>query len=104
MNSAREFRQITFGRKCDVKRLRATLSRTMREVMKNPSPNAAPARVESILIETDETTVFLSGNRPGLNAVAAALRRSFSDVIISKASRDAVVRPPRASALPPQVK
>lgn len=104
MNSGRKFRQITFGRKLDVKRLRAALSRTMREAMKNPSPKAAPARVESILIETDKTTVFLSGNRPGLNAVAVALRTSCSDVNISKASRDDVVRPPRASASPPKIK
>lgn len=95
MNPRREFQKLKFGRKLDVKRLRAALSRTMREAFKNPSRGAAPARVESILIETNETTVFLSGNRRGLDAVAVALRGTFSDVHISKASQKDAVRSPR---------
>jgi hypothetical protein len=96
MNPRRVFRKVTFGRKLDLRRLRAALSQTMREVMKDTPPKAVPVRLESILIETDKTTVFLSGNGPGLNAVAVALRRNFSDVRISNTSRDDAVRPPRA--------
>ena len=95
MNPRREFRKLRFDRKLDVKRLRAALTRTMREAMKNPLSGAALARVESILIEPNKTTIFLSGSRPGLEAVAKALRSTFSDVNISKASRNDAVRPPR---------
>jgi hypothetical protein len=104
VNSKREFRKLKFGRKLDVKRLRAALSRTRREELKNPSPQAALVRVESILIKADETTVFLSGNRPGLDAVVVALRSTFSNIKTSEASRDEAGRPPRVSASPPRVR
>src|SRR5262245_46104892 len=97
MSSEREFSQFTFPRKLDVKRLKAALSTTMRDLMKTSSPGAAPVRPERILIETHKTTVFLSGNRPGLDAVGVAIRRHFSDVYILNASREDLVRPPQLS-------
>ena len=102
MKDRREYSKVTFGRKLDVKRLQGALSRTMGEATRNPSPKAAPVRVESILIQTGETTVFLSGNRPGLDAVARALRKGFSDSTVSKATRDAARRPPRITAPSPK--
>jgi hypothetical protein len=85
---------VTFPRKLDVKRLRATLSKTMREAMKDPSPKGTLARPESILIEAAKTTVFLSGDSAGLGAVAAALRRTVPDATVSRASRKDATRPP----------
>src|SRR5438128_2004020 len=99
MDSERAFRRLTFGRKLDGKRLQAELSKTMREAVKNPS-TAASARVESILIEADETTVVLSGNHAGLEAVTGALRSSLPYVTVSEARRDDAMRPPRAAASP----
>ena len=94
MRTKREFRRVTFGRKLDVKRLRSALSQTMRELAKDPTPTAAPARLESVLIEPKQTTVYLSGNGPGLNAVATAVRSRFSGAKISKARRVDVMSPP----------
>jgi hypothetical protein len=102
MHHNREFRQVNFGRRLDLKRLLAALSRATREVIKNPSPGAAWARVASILIESDRTTVVLSGNRAGLDAAATSLRGSFYDVKISKVSQGDAVRPPNPSASPPR--
>jgi glycerate-2-kinase len=104
MGVRREFRRVTFDRKLDVKRLQAILSQTMREAMKKPSPQAAPARVESILIQSGETTVYLSGNGAGLDAVAEVLRSQVSKVNISKATRADTARPPQASPAPSQRK
>jgi hypothetical protein len=98
MDLRREFRRVTFDRKLDIKRLQAILSQTMREAMKNPSPQAALARVESIFIESERTTVYLSGNGAGLNAVSTALRTSYPKANISKATRADTARPPQASA------
>lgn len=95
MNTRREFRRLTFGRKLDEKRLQVALGQTIREMTKNPAPEAAPARLESILIEPKETTVYLSGNGPGLDAVATAVRNNFSGARISKARRADALRPPR---------
>jgi uncharacterized protein len=95
MKTRREFRQIRFGRQLDTTRLRAVLSQTMRETAKDPAPQAAPARLESVLIEPQETTVYLSGNGAGLNAVAAALRNDFPAARISKARPADAKRPPR---------
>jgi hypothetical protein len=98
MGSRNSFRQVTFARKLDVKRLRVALARTMRESMKNPSPSATLARVESVFIQADKTTVLLSGDPAGLNAVGVALHRSFPDANVSRASRRDVMRRPRATA------
>ncbi len=100
MNSEREFRQVTFGRGLSVKRLWAALARTTKDMMKNPAADAAPARLERVLVEGDETTVFLSGNGPGLDAVAAALQRGFSDATVSTVYRGDLERAPRAVAPP----
>lgn len=94
MNSRRQFRRVTFGRKLDVKRLRAALARTMREMAKDPAPEAAPARLESVLIEPGETTVYLSGNGPGLDAVAKAVLSDLSGVKVTRARRADARRPP----------
>ena len=95
MDPKREFLKVTFDRKLDVKRLQASLSQTMREVGAKPSPEGAPARVESVLIESNKTTVVLSGNRPGLDNVASALRSTFSYAKVSKpAKKKIVLRPP----------
>ncbi|MGH7516134.1 MAG: hypothetical protein ACREOC_01510 [Gemmatimonadales bacterium] len=100
MNSEREFRQVTFGRGLSVKRLQAALARTTKDMMKDPAADAAPARVERVLVEGEETTVFLSGNGPGLDAVAAAVRRAFSDATVSTVYRGDVERAPRVMAPP----
>ncbi len=94
MSTRREFRRVTFGRKLDVKRLRSALSQTMREMAKDPAPEAAPARLESVLIQPNETTVYLSGNGAGLNAVAAAVGSRFSGAKVARARRVDVMRPP----------
>ena len=96
MSTRREFRRVAFGRKLDVKRLHATLARTMRETAKDPAPEAAPARLESILIEAKATTVYLSGNDAGLDAVAAALRGTVPGTRISTVSRAEARRTPPA--------
>jgi hypothetical protein len=96
MSTRREFRRVAFGRKLDVKRLQATLARAMRETAQDPAPEAAPARLESILIEANATTVYLSGNDAGLDAVATALRGSVPGVRTSTASRADARRMPRA--------
>jgi predicted ATP-dependent protease len=95
MDSKREFIKVTFDRKLYVKRLRAALSQTMSVVGANPSPEGAPSRVESVLMEKAKTTVVLSGNRHGLNAVASALQSSFSYAKVSKpAKKMFVILPP----------
>jgi hypothetical protein len=96
MNSEREYRQVAFDRKLDVKRLRAALSKTMRGSMKNPLPEATVVRPESIRIERDRTTVFLSGDAGGLEAVAAALRTTFPDARVTPTTREEAERPPAA--------
>ena len=68
MKSRREFQRVTFGRRMDVARLRAVLHQTMLEMAKNPAPEAAAARLESVLIEPTETTVYVSGTGPGSKA------------------------------------
>jgi hypothetical protein len=95
MSTKREFRRVTFDRKLDVKRLRAALARSMRETAKDPKAEAAPPRLESVLIRAKETTVYLSGNGAGLDAVATALRSSVPGSKVSKASRADAMRPPR---------
>jgi hypothetical protein len=95
MKTRREFRRITVGRQLEATQLRAVLSQMMRETAKDPAPQAAPARLESVLIAPQETTVYLSGNGAGLNAVATALRNVFPDARISKASPTDAKRPPR---------
>jgi hypothetical protein len=94
MNAEREFRQVTFGRGLSIQRLKAALARTTKDMMKNPGADAAPARVERVLVEGDQTTVYLSGNGAGLNAVAAALQRGFPEATVSTASPDDVERTP----------
>jgi hypothetical protein len=96
MSTRREFRRVAFGRKLDVKQLQATLAKAMRETAKNPASGAAPARLESILIEPKATTVYLSGNDTGLDAVAAALRGSVGGTRISTATLAQARRMPRA--------
>ena len=95
MKIRREFRRITFGRQLEADRLRALLSQTMRETAKKPAPEAAPARLESVLIEPQETTVYLSGTGAGLKAVAAALKSHFSGATIAKARPIDAKRQPR---------
>lgn len=95
MATTREFRRVTFDRRLDVKRLRAALARTMREIAKTAQPGGAAPRLESILIREGETTVYLSGNGPGLEAVATALRSSVPGSAVSKATRTDARRPPR---------
>lgn len=102
MKTQREYRRVTVGRTLDAKQLRAALSQTMLEMAKDLAPEAAPARLESVLIQPTLTTVYLSGNAPGLMAVATALRRSFSGVEISKALRADAVRPPPGPASRPR--
>jgi hypothetical protein len=41
--------------------------------------------LESVLIEPQQTTVYLSGNSPGLDAVVNAVRSNFSDAKVAKA-------------------
>jgi hypothetical protein len=96
METRREYRRIKFGRKLDVKRLRSLLARTMRETSKNPVSEEAPVRLESVFIEQKATTVYLSGNEVGLDAVAAALRSGKADARTSKVSRDDARQIPRA--------
>ena len=95
MNTKREFRRVRFGRKLTVRRLQSALSQTMRKLAKDPAPEAAPARLESILIEPKETTVYLSGNGPGLDVVAKAIRSSFAGAKVSKCRRADAMRPPQ---------
>lgn len=95
METKREFRRITFDRKLDVKRLVATLARTTRHMAKDPTPDAGPARLESVLIEADKTTVYLSGNGAGLDAVATALYATARGAKVAKASRADATRPPQ---------
>jgi hypothetical protein len=95
VRTRREFRRITFGRRLEADRLRAVLSQTMRETAKEPAAEAAPARLESVLIEPHETTVYLSGTGAGLKAVAAALESHFSGTTITKARPIDARRPPR---------
>jgi hypothetical protein len=90
----REFRPVTFDRKLDVKRLQAVLSKTMREAAGDPSPDASLARPERIWIEADRTTVFLSGDAGGVEAVGAALRKTFPEAKLSMASREDAACPP----------
>lgn len=96
MSTRREFRRVVFGRKLDVKRLQATLAKAMRETAKGAAPEAAPARLESILIEPTTTTVYLSGNDAGLDAVAAALRGTVEGTRMSTSTRAQARRMPRA--------
>jgi hypothetical protein len=95
MGTTREFRRLTFDRKLDVKRLQAALARAMRETATDPVPEAAPARLESVLIEPQGTTVYLSGNGPGLDAVAKAVRATVPGARIARAKRADAMRPPR---------
>lgn len=92
MTTTRKFRQVKFGRKLDEKRLLATLSTTIRDIAKDPAPEAAPVRLESILIEEDKTTVHISGNGPGLDAFTGSLRKRHSKVKIAKSSRKNALR------------
>jgi hypothetical protein len=73
MRTTRQFRRVTFGRRLDVQQLQAALSHTMVEMAKDPAPEAAPVRLEGVLVEPQQTTVYLSGNGPGLDAVAVQL-------------------------------
>jgi hypothetical protein len=68
----------------------------MRETAKDAAPEAAPARLESIFIEAKATTVYLSGNDAGLDAVAAALRGTVPGTRISNVSRAEARRTPPA--------
>jgi hypothetical protein len=95
MKMRREFRRITFGRRLEANRLRVVLSQTMRETAKEPAPEAAPARLESVLIEPQETTVYLSGSDAALNALAAALISHSPGATISKARPADAKRSPR---------
>lgn len=94
MDAKRDFRRVTFGRRLDVKRLRAVLRRAMREMAKDPMSGAAPTRLESVLIEPGDTTVYLSGNGPGLDAVARVVRSDFTGARVSGARRADAKRPP----------
>jgi hypothetical protein len=96
MRAQRQFRRLTVARKLDVKGLRAALSQTMEEMVQKPAPEAAPVRLEGVLIEPQQTTVYLSGNGPGLDAVVNAVRTNFSDAKVSKARRADAMRLPRA--------
>jgi len=99
MRGQRQFRRLKVARKLDVKRLQAALFQTMQEMAKNPASAGAPVRVESVLIEPQQTTVYLSGNSPGLGAVVNAVRSNYSDVKVSKARRaDAIRFPPALSS------
>jgi hypothetical protein len=101
MRAQRQFRRLTVARKLDVTRLRAALSQTMTEMVKKPAPAAAPVRLEGVLIEPQQTTVYLSGNGPGLDAVVAAVRSKLPHAKVSKARRaDARRVPPALSSRP----
>lgn len=95
MSDRREYRRVTFARKLDVKQLRAALARTMRQIAKDPTSAAAPARLESILVEPNQTVVYLSGNSPGLDAVAKGVRSSLTGAKIGRAERADARRLPR---------
>lgn len=60
-----------------------------------PASEAAPVRLESVLVEPQHTTVYLSGNSPGLDAVVNAVRSNFSNVKVSEARRGDAMRLPR---------
>lgn len=96
MHTRREFRRVVFSRKLDVKRLQAVLLRAMRATENDPAADAAPARLESILIEPKATTVYLSGNDAGLAAVATALRSSVPGTRISTVNQSETKKTPRA--------
>ncbi len=96
MSDRREYRRVTFDRKLDAKQLRAALARAMRQVAKDPTSAAAPARLESILVEPNQTVVYLSGNSPGLDAVAKGVRGSLAGAKVGRAERAEARRPPRA--------
>ncbi len=100
MATTREFRQVKFGRKLDEKRLLVTLSTTIRDIAKDPAPEAAPVRLESVLVEKGQTTVHLSGNSAGLEAVTGSLRKRYSKVKIAKSSRKHALRPARTLSSP----
>ena len=95
MRAQRQFRQLKVARKLDVKRLRVALVQTMEEMAEHPASEAAPVRLESVLIEPQQTTVYLSGNSSGLDAFVNAVRSNFSDVKVSKARRADAMRLPR---------
>jgi hypothetical protein len=99
MRTTRQFRRVTFGRRLDVQQLQAALSRTMVEMAKDPAPEGAPVRMEGVIVEPQQTTVYLSGNGPGLDAVARAARRSFTDAKVSKARRADARRPPQGPGI-----
>ena len=92
MKPDREYRRIEFSRKLDVKRLQAVLSKAMRQFAKSPPPDAAPARVEGFRVESDKTTVFLSGNGGGLEAVSRLVGTRFPDARVTSASRSDALR------------
>ena len=96
MKAQREFLRVTLGRRMDVARLRAVLHQAMLEMAADPAPEAAPARLESVLIEPTETTVYVSGNGLGLKVLATALQGHFSGVEISRARRADAMRLPAA--------
>jgi hypothetical protein len=98
MDTRREYRRFKFSRKLDIKRLKVLLARTTREMESEPSEEAAPVRLESVLIERDATTVCISGNDVGLDTVAHALRASKGDARAAKVSRDDARRIPRIVA------
>ncbi|MCI0571135.1 MAG: hypothetical protein L0Y66_10310 [Myxococcaceae bacterium] len=83
------------NKRLDEKRLRALLSKTMREMVKAPAPDAGLTRLEGIQILSDQTVVFLSGNAAGLATMTRALQDAMRDVDVAKARRSDVFRLPR---------
>ena len=97
MSANREFQRVTFGKKVDVKRLQAVLAKIMKETAKCPEAEAAPVRLESVLIEPEETTVHLSGNGPGLKVVAQAVKEKVTGSKVAKARRSDARRQPTST-------
>ena len=97
MTSERNFCSVTFERELDVKKLQAVLAKTMRTVLADTGTEAAPARLESVLMEPARTTVYLSGNGPTLDAVARAVCANHKGVEVAKATREDARRLPAAA-------
>lgn len=95
MKMTREFRRLTFSRQLEAKQLQAILRKTMREVESNIAADVGLARLESVLITPKETTVYISGNRAGLDAIGKAVRGLSAGTKVAKARQADAKRPPR---------
>ena len=95
MKISREFRRLTFSRKLEAKQLQVILRNTMEEVESNIASGVGLARLESVLITPKETTVCISGNRAGLDAIGKAVRGQIAGTKVAKARQADAKRPPR---------